>query len=317
MELPAWLKSQPDDSQRSSASPAGPARKLLFHKGRFLDATLSHVISFLGDTMFNERTSVRKGFFQMIEPRIKILSLLLFIVVLSFQKSIGGIAVFLLLAILLAITSKVPLLSFLKRMMPAAVITLFISLPVLLNLVVEGRPLFVLLSLGGPLKVGPMVVPAEISVTSQGLKSAITLFLRVIASVSLVFLLTMTTPPNVFIKSLSSLIPGSLRSVVSISYRYIFFLLRKVEQFVMGLKSRQIAVVTPASGRHWVASRIGLLFSMSMEFSTELAMAMESRGYKEEEFKIQNAGSEIAGRDIAWLTFSIFFAGVMIWKSLA
>lgn len=317
--MPAWLRSQPDDS-RPSLTPTAGIRRVFSRKGRFLDATLGHVVSFLGETMFNERTSARNGFFQMIEPRIKIITLLLFIVILSLQKSIEGVAIFLVLAVLLGTASKVPLLSFLKRLMPAAAITFFISIPVLLNLVVEGQPLLVLFKFEGPVKIGPMVFPQEISITWQGLKSASTLFLRVVASVSLVFLLTMTTSPNAFMKSLSSLVPGSLKPVVSISYRYIFFLMRKVEQFVMGLKSRQIAVVGPAKGRHWVASRIGLLFSMSMEFSDELAMAMKSRGYREEEFKVKSSKfgvGKLSLQDKAWLIFSMLFAGVMIWKSFA
>jgi cobalt/nickel transport system permease protein len=320
MEIPEWLKTGPGSGHHSPAAPLETGQKGFFRSRRFIDATLSHVISFLEDTMFNENTSTRNGFFQMIEPRIKVITLLLFIVLLSLQKSIGGIAIFFLLAILMGIASKVPLRSSLKRLLPGAVITLFISIPVLLNLVVDGQPLFVLFRFEGPLKIGPVVIPGEISITGQGLKSAITLFLRVIASMSLVFLLTMTTPPNAFIKALSSLIPGSLKSVVSISYRYIFFLVRKVEQFVMGLKSRQIAVMNPAKGRHWVASRIGLLFSMSMELSNELAMAMESRGYREGSSGVQGSPfkvRDLSRKDIGWLVFSILFTGVMIWKSFA
>jgi cobalt/nickel transport system permease protein len=183
---------------------------------------------------------------------------------------------------------------------------------------VEGDPLFVLFRLERPLNLGPLLIPGEITITRQGLDSALTLLLRVLTSVSLVFLLTMTTPPNAFVKAVSSLVPGSLRPVVSISYRYIFFLIRKVEHFIMGLRSRQIIAVKPSTGRHWVASRIGLLFSMSMEFSNELAMAMESRGYKTEGSRVHRSRfrlSDLSLRDILWLFFSILFAGVMAWKS--
>jgi energy-coupling factor transporter transmembrane protein EcfT len=86
----------------------------------------------------------------------------------------------------------------------------------------------------------------------------------------------------------------------------------------MGLRSRQIIAVKPSTGRHWVASRIGLLFSMSMEFSNELAMAMESRGYKTEGSRVHRSRfrlSDLSLRDILWLFFSILFAGVMAWKS--
>ncbi len=318
MEIPEWLKSQPVAVQRSSAVHSSRARTGFFRRERFLDATLGHIISFLEDTMFNERTSNRHGFLQTIEPGIKIITVILFIFLLSFQKSIGGIAIFFFLAVFLGIASKVSLFSFLKRMMPAAIITFFISLPVLLNVVVEGQPVLVLLTFKERVRLGPVVTPAEIAITLQGVKSAATLFLRVVSSVSLVFLLTMTTPPHAFLKSLSSLVPGPLKSVVSISYRYIFFLVRKVEQFVMGLRSRRIAEVGHTKGRRWVASRIGLLFSISMEFSNELAMAMESRGCGDEGVRVLRSEfgiRKLSLPDKAWLVFSILFAGVMIWKS--
>jgi cobalt/nickel transport system permease protein len=317
MEIPAWLKTGPAGGHSAAGLPAAE-RDGFFRKRRFLDNTLGHIVSFLEDTMFNEHTSARKGLLQTIEARIKIISLLLFIFVLSLQKSIGAIAIFLILVVVLGGLSKVPPASFLKRLLPAAVMTLFISMPAVLNLVVDGRPLLVLFRFESPLGIGPLTIPGEISVTAQGLKSAVSLFLRVVASVSLVFLLTMTTQPNIFIKSLSSLIPGSLRPVVSISYRYVFFLLRRVEQFIMGLKSRQISAVKASKGRRWAASRIGMLFSISMELSNELAMAMESRGYTGEGSGVQLSTfrvSDLSGKDIGWIVFSILFSGVMVWKS--
>lgn len=323
MEIPRWLRTVATDESRAEGeqgSSLPSARSMVFKKSRerFLDKTLRHLISFVEDTMFNENISTRNGFLQMIEPKVKVITLLSFVVVLSLQKSMEGIAIFSLLAILLVFASKIPFTTFIKRLLPAAALTLLIAIPVVLNLIVEGDPLFVLLRLERAVNVGPLVIAKEIAVTRQGLLSAITLVLRVITSVSVVFLLTMTTPPNTFVKTLSSLVPGTLQPLVSISYRYIFFLVRKVEHFIMGLRSRQIASVTSSTGRHWVASRIGLLFSMSMEFSNELAMAMESRGYRGERFNVR--GSTLGVRklslpDKAWLIFSILFAGAMIWKS--
>ena len=316
MEIPQWLKTATSDGSRVTRY------ALRKRNERFLDKTLRHVISFVEDTLFNESISAQNGLLQMIEPKVKIMSLLSFVVVLSLQKSMEGIAAFSLLAILLVFASRIPFTIFVKRLMPAAVLTLIISIPVILNLIVEGDPLFVLLRFERSVNMGPLVMPQEIAVTRQGLGSAITLLLRIITSVSIVFLLTMTTPPNTFVKTLSSLVPGTLQPLVSISYRYIFFLVRKIEQFIMGLRSRQITSVKPSTGRHWVTSRIGLLFSMSVELSNELAMAMESRGYKGESLKVHSDKvgtkfkvSDLSKRDIAWFLFTVIFAGVMIWKS--
>lgn len=317
MEIPRWLKTEPVSHQPSVQRPHKPLFRGLFRNERFLDKTLCRVITFVEDTMFNETSSAQNGLLQMIEPRLKVISLLVFVVVLSLQKSVEGIAVFSLLAVLLALASRISLTTFAKRLLPAAALTIIISLPVILNLIVEGDPLLVLLRFERAVNIGPLVIPQEIAVTRQGLGSAVTLLLRVLTSVSIVFLLAMTTPPNTLLKTLSSLVPGALDPLVSISYRYIFFLVRKVEHFIMGLRSRQIAAVTSSTGRRWVASRIGLLFSMSLEFSNELSMAMESRGYRGEKFKTLNSKFEIKKNDVAWLIFDVIFCGVMIWKSLA
>lgn len=283
---------------------------------RFADRTFHHVVSFIEDTMFNEDISTREGLLQKIEPRVKILSLVFFVVVLSLQKSVEGIACFSLLVILLVAMSRVPFSYFLRKLLPAAVITATIAAPALLNMIVDGEPLFVLASFGKTMSFGPFTVPKEIAITRQGLASSITLLLRVLTSLSFVFLLIMTTPPKTFIKALTSLVPGPMKSVISINYRYLFFLVRKVEQFIMGLKSRQISTIESAMGRHWVASRIGLLFLTSMELSDELGLSMESRGYKGERFEIRSHKSKITGRDVGWIMFTIFFCGVIMWMFL-
>ncbi len=319
MEIPEWLKTAPSDESRANSL---RVTRYALHKGhteRFLDKTLRQIVSFIEETMFNESVSMKDGLLQRIEPRVKVISLLLLIVVLSFQKTVEGISSFSVLVILLVFASKVPFSSFLRKLLPAAAITIFISVPVLLNPIVNGDPLLILLRFERAMHVGPLVVPKEIAITRQGVNSAITLLLRVLTSVSFVFLMIMTTRPNTFMKALSSLVPGPLKSVVSINYRYIFFLVRKVEQYIMGLKSRQISVLKSTRGRHWVASRIGLLFSTSMELSDELSLAMESRGYKGTEVRSQKSEvriSNFSGRDMLWLLFTVFFCGVMIWKSL-
>jgi len=310
--MPRWLKTERSDESRVNA--------LRKNHSRFLDKTLRHVISFVEDTLFNEVISAQNGLLQMVEPKVKVISLLSFVVVLSLQKSIGGIALFSLLAILLVFASKIPFTTFIRRLLPAAALTLVIVIPAVLNVIVEGDSLLVLFRFERSVDIGLPGIPQEIAVTRQGIAGAATLILRVITSVSLVFLLTMTTPPNTFMKTLSSLAPGPLQPVVAISYRYIFFLVRKVEHFVMGLRSRQIAAVTSTTGRHWAASRIGLLFSISMELSNDLTMAMESRGYRGERFALQSArfgARKFSLLDNAWLIFSILFAGIMMWKSLA
>jgi cobalt/nickel transport system permease protein len=313
METPAWLSTK---DEKGTGSP-----RLQCSRGsgneRFIDKTLRHVLSFIEDSMFSEGISKKRGLLQGIEPRLKIVSLLCFVVVLSLQKSIDGIVIFLLLSFALVVSSRISLPFFLKKLLPAAIITACVSLPVVLNLVVEGKSLIVLFRFERPINIGPLIIPDAIEITEQGLKSALTLLFRVLASVSFVFLMIMTTRPNTFMKSVASMIPGPLSSVASMGYRYIYLLVRKTEQFIMGLRSRQIVPATSARGQRWAASRIGLLFSISMDIGNELAMSMESRGYRGDRFRIQELKFKMDHWDTLWLIFALVFCGVMTWKSLA
>lgn len=317
MEMPDWLRTTTGDQhQMTSSSFAGPALPAK-RTSTFADKTLRHVLSFVDDAMFNETTAAKNGLLQKIGPRLKIITTLIFIFSVSLQKSVPGITAFLLLAGFMVIASRIPFRSFMKKLLPAAVITVCVSVPAMFNLMAGGDPLLVLIRSEGPINIGPLQVPAELAITEQGLTTALTLLLRVLSSVSFVFLMIMTTRPNEFMKSASSLVPGSLHSVVSMSYRYIFLLVRKTGQFVMGLKSRHISGVRTSEGQRLAASRIGLLFSISMELSSELAMAMESRGYKGEKLNTQHSTFSIGIRDVLWLMFTILFCGVMVWKSLS
>ncbi len=314
MEIPEWLKQQATGN-RHRASGKKP-------KEKFIDKTLRHVVSFTEDTMFNEITSSKNGFLQKVEPGIKVLTILVSIVALSLQKSIWGISAFFLASVILAFVSRIPAGIFILRLLPVFLLTFFIAMPASLNLIVKGEPIIRLLSLNRSFDIGILTIPQEISITRQGLSSALTLLLRVTASVSLVFLITLTTKPSRLIKAVSSFMPGTLRPIVAISYRYIFFLIRKIEQFIMGFRSRNISLDRGPgknTGRKWVGSRIGLLFSISLRLSKELGYAMESRGYdyklniESERLKV----SELSKTDILWLVFSMIFMGAMLWKSLA
>lgn len=310
--MPDWLSGQAAPLPSRSAGNVGRRSHL---RERFLERTLHHAVSFVEDVVFNEVLSSRKGLLQAIEPRLKAVTIFAFIAALSFQKSVAGLVPFLLLCLVLVPASGIPVPFFVRKLVPVAAMTAIIALPAALNLFVDGNPILVLWGFGEEISLGPLALPRELTITEQGSLSAATLILRVVASVSYVFLLTMTTPPNGLMRGMSYFFPGFLKSVFSISYRYIFFLVRKIEQSVMGLRSRTLSGISASGGRRWAASRIGFLFSISMDLSKELGAAMESRGYGEEKYEAGAGKSAITERDVVWLVFTVLFCGAMIWKS--
>lgn len=307
MEIPSWLtsKAAPDPATAAGQQPAV----------RFLDKTLRGILSFINDTVFNEAAAAKPGLLQGIEPRIKLVTIIGLVVILSIQKTIEDIAAFLVFGLAAAVFSRIPPAGFLRKLLPAFLFTGLIALPATLNLLVEGPPLFVVISLGRPAGMGPFSLPAEIAVTEPGVLSAATLLLRVTASVSLVFLITMTTRPGDLLRAVSSITPGVLKPVASISYRYLFFLVRKAEQAVMALRARTITGVGRAEGRRWAASRIGLLFSISMELGRELGLALESRGCRDR-FEIRKAPLKLSAPDFCWIMLFLLFSSVMAWRSI-
>ena len=306
VNIPDWLK-----QSESQTIPSIRGSEV------FIDKTLRQIITLIKDTVFNEKTAKGKGLLQSINPLLKILTILSFIILISLQKSFLEIIPFLFLEIALILLSRLSPLFILKKILPITFLTLLITLPASLNLLIEGKELIVLFEFPSPLKIPGIDLPNRISITREGIISMLTLLMRVTCSVLFVFLLTMTTRPDRFIKSLMLITPKIFRPIIGITYRYIFFLIRRVEEFIMGLESRRITSIGSSKGRRWVASRIGLLFSITLELSRDLSLAMESRGYTDRSEPRKLEGIEtFRVNDVVWLIFSLSFIGLMIWKSL-
>lgn len=282
----------------------------------FIDKTLRHILRIIEDTVFNERTSKKKGLLQAINPLLKVITILSFIVLISLQKSLHGIILFFLFGVILIPLSRLEPVFIFKKMIPIILFTCLIALPASLNIIVDGKELILLHTFRSPHKVLGIHLPQRISITEEGLLSVLTLLMRVSSSVLFVFLLTMTTRPDRFIKSLMIITPKVFRPIIGITYRYIFFLIRMVEEFIMGLESRRITTIGQSKGRRWVASRIGLLFSISHELSKDLSLAMQSRGYSERSEELKSLPIYSKKIDIAWLILSISINGLVIWKFL-
>lgn len=274
MYLPDWLRVS--DPYRGGLQADDYVQK----KALFLERTLTHTVSFTKDVVFNKEVSEKRGFLQGVEPRVKIAGSIFFIILISLQKSPAVIGVFFSLCLLLAVLSRIPLKMFLKRLMPVFLITTLVALPSILNLIVEGNTVTTIFELKRPYKIGTFVIPEKITITKEGILTAVTLMLRAVTSTAMVFLQTMTTPFERLIKGVSSFLPGSLRSIFSISYRYIFFLIKRVEEFIAGYRARNISG-SLRDGRAWVSSTISALFSISLRLSKDLEKAMQSRGYYE------------------------------------
>ncbi len=280
-KLPAWLLAE--EGKADGQKTGFPLRKGSKNSGMALERTLKAVLSFLEDALFNEKTASRSGLLQKVEPRTKIVVIALLLIGLSFERSLAGMSRFIALGLVLAALSRIPAGMYLKRLLPGVLFTAVIALPASLGAVTPGQPVFTILT------------HHSIYISRQGLLAALGLVARVTGSMMIVLLAGFTTRPPELVKAVSFFIPGFLKTVFSMSYRYMFFLVRRLEEFILARKAR--GAYHPGKGgtgkgrgwagrsgpdRKWVGSRAASLLIMSLKLRRELEFAMEARGAAEE-----------------------------------
>ncbi|HEX9022646.1 MAG TPA: cobalt ECF transporter T component CbiQ [Geobacteraceae bacterium] len=272
--IPDWLReTNPQQSPGTDAPRDG--------KKSFLEKTIHGSAFFLEETVLTDSFAGLSGFFQRIEPRCKLITILILIVGVSLFRSPWLVWGIYLLTLLLALSSKIDVPFFLKRVwLFVPIFAMLIILPALLNVVTPGVNLLVVARLHAPIDFGPYHVPAEIAVTQEGVRSAILFVGRVAASVSLAVLLTLTTSWHRLFMALRGLkVPAIFVLTVAMAYRYIFLLVGIVTDMHMARKSRTVRYLSTGGEQRWVAGRIGYLFRKSFQTSQDVHDAMLSRGF--------------------------------------
>lgn len=267
--LPGWL------AQKEPAREIQAGRARSGRAGRAAERTLRAVLSFAADTLFNETVSRKKGFLQMVEPRVKIALLAFLLVWLSLVKSPAGMLPYAGFCLLMAGVSGVPLRAYAKRLLPGVLLASMIALPAALNVIVDGEPILVLFSFERPISVLGHEGPHDIFISRQGAMSAAGLVLRVACSMMLVFLAGFTTAPARLVKAVGFFMPGFARTVFSVSYRYMYFFARRLEEFLLARRARG-AHSSMSGGR--AAQMAAAVFLLGLELRRELSLAMEARG---------------------------------------
>ncbi len=218
----------------------------------FIERSLNNTLGFFKEAIFSDEIAKSEGLLQSIGPVVKIVILILILLAISFARTLPVLAGLYALSVILAVSSGIDLIFFLKR------VWVFI-----------------------PLFTAVIAIPA---IFSQGIYTALLFVLRVAACVSFVVLVTVTTEHSRLLKALRSIgVPAIFVAVLDMTYRYIFLFIKTFEEMHLGLKSRLVDSFKGAEGRRWIASRIAVLFRRSLKMSEEVYMAMLARGYHLEE----------------------------------
>ncbi len=231
-----------------------------------VEHTLQEITGTLERAVFAEEISTRSGLFQSLDARVKVVSILALLISVSLAHNLFVIGSIYLLVFILAWLSAIPADYLIKRV--------WFALPFFTGLIV----LPALFMTPGP---ALLKLPFGLMITRTGVITVLFLLLRVSTSVSLTLLLILTTPWNTVLSALSILhIPDVFILILGMTYRYVYLLLHIANDMFLSRKSRMVGRLSTSENQRMLAAISGTLLSKSLNMSTEVYLAMQSRGFR-------------------------------------
>lgn len=286
-------------SNQSIPNPA-LARETRGRKRRqsFVERTLASFGRRMERSFYAEELAKRDALLQLLDPRVKVIGLVLLLIDAALARNLYVILMIFGIGVILAILSRVPIRTLVTRAwLGALLFTGVIALPSIF--ITPGQDIYHLPLLNWP-------------VTAQGLQSALYLITRVETAVTLSLLLVLCTLWTHILKALWVLgVPVVFIVILGMTYRYIFLMLQTARDMFESRQSRMIGVMDGPERRRLAAASIGVLLTKSFHLSSEVYLAMQSRGFRGavdtlDDFKM---------RKMDWLALSIFvmLALLMFW----
>ncbi|MBE0597328.1 MAG: cobalt ECF transporter T component CbiQ [Desulfuromonadales bacterium] len=274
MDLPPFL------NQNAHRPP--PPLSGLAVRTPFLERGIHHLARITRESYLQWESSRRDGLLQRVDPRVKLLLLASFLVLVSLKRMLApqlGIA---LLILLLFLGSRVDLAPLYRRILGAAFLFgVLVPLPSVLNLFTGGEPILPLLHLRRDYHLWLYHIPQTIGITREGLHGLALLTLRIANSVSFSLLVLHTTGFPELLKALRVLrVPESFIAVIALAYKYVFIFARTLEEMHLAKKSRLLGSLDAARTRGWAAERMAFFFHKTQGRCDEIFKAMRSRGFE-------------------------------------
>lgn len=264
----------------------------------FTERTSIGLARVLSESLASEKFARRTGFLQSLDPRVRVAGVLVLVFAAVWCRDVKVIAVLFLIAAAIAIASSLDLLSLAKRIWGVVLIfTGLIALPALF--ITPGKALW--------------VVPwLRVSITSQGLHSALMLILRVETAATLTATLVLCTPWTHVLKALRSfLLPDEIVTMLAMTHRYIFLLAETAKQMFESRESRTVGRLSGPESRRMVGRTAGVLFGKTVELSQEVYLSMLARGFRGDVLLLNEFG--LKPQDYAALLFFVVTGVGAIW----
>ena len=225
--------------------------------------SIAHAIT---EVLQNEELAARPGLLQRLDPRIKLLTLVLFAVTASLVHSVWVLVALIGVTIVLAAASRVGVGSFERKVWASAGLLAFLlAAPSAMQIFTPG----------------PVVVPlGPFSLTEPGLMGAATLVTRVVAAAGFALLVIWTMRWSDLLKALSAMrLPDVVVATLAMTHKQILTLLRTVEQIHLARESRTLTRGSARADRAWVTERMAFVVRKSMKTADDVYDAMLSRGF--------------------------------------
>jgi cobalt/nickel transport system permease protein len=270
-------------------------------KHNFIERSAAGALSFFKESVLSDEYAARRGLLQALDPRIKIASFIGLIAAVMFIRDSRNVFALYLLCVALAAASRIGILFFLKRTWVfIPLFSLFVAIPSLFSSFTPGEPMAVLSLWGG-----------RLVITQQGFAGAVLFVSRVLVSVSLAVLMTITTRSDELFAALRCLgVPQIFVMTLSMCYRYIFLFAEIIQNMFMGIKSRTGGVIHYRKGQKIVAWNIAVLWQKSVQMNQDVYHAMLSRGYRGEARTLHRFRLRML--DWGWMGFSLVVSAALV-----
>lgn len=259
--------------------------------GGFVGRTLKTLVRKTERALFAEELARIDGFLQRLDPRVKIVGLLLLIIAATTARNFFTILFVFTIALLLAVLSRVPIKILAARAwLSAFLFTGLIAFPV------------IFITPGDALSRLPFL---NLTITTQGLTSAFYLISRVETTVTLSLLLVLSTLWTHVLKALRVLrVPVVFVVILGMTYRYIFVMLETAQNMFEARQSRLVGALDARTSRKIAAASVGVLLTKSFYLNSEVYLAMQSRGFRGEVYTLD----EFEMRQKDWLALVLFLS---------
>ena len=245
----------------------------------FLERTLQGFTRAVSRALQSEHAASQPGLLQQLDPRVRVIGILALVIAVILCRRLEAIAAILLIAITIAVASRVSIASLAVRVWLVVLgFSGVIALPALF--ITPGEPLFTLPAL-------------HLSISVQGVRTAVLLVLRVETAATLTTVLVLSTAWTHILKALRSLhLPAEIVTMLAMTHRYVFLLIETANQMFESRQSRMIGKLSGSEQRRMASRTAGVLLSRSIDLSEEVYLAMQSRGFRGEmqlitEFQMQ------------------------------